>query len=164
MPELVEAGDRDKVPTKTKVKLWHIGNQGRDKVSYGLEDATFQYPCCDIGGLTNCSQQLKSAPNFLNEKLATLTPDANVEMLAQELFQQWQALTERRVPDTHQQELQKWLISVRDEFKERPSVDLRFFRPPAEHRVMVTSQDVLKAAGQYYVRVFGGDSHARASD
>ena len=34
---------------------------------------------------------------------------------------------------------------------------LRFFAPPAEHRVVVTSADVKAATGgKYYTRVFGG--------
>ena len=41
---------------------------------------------------------------------------------------------------------------------------LRFYALPAEHRVIVTSNDVKKETGKYLTRVFGGDCHAQVSD
>merc|ERR1712048_733999 len=64
--------------------------------------------------------------------------------------------------DTRQGELLKWLMSVKEEIKE--DADLNFFKPPGEHRVVVTSKDVIDSEGKYYIRVFGGESHACESD
>ena len=44
------------------------------------------------------------------------------------------------------------------------SVMLRFYPVPPEHRVVVTSTDVKAATGKYFVRLFGGESHAKVSD
>merc|ERR1711957_755177 len=74
----------------------------------------------------------------------------------------WRDLVKREMPPDFVADLEKWLWSVAQEFNS--DVALRFFRPPPEHRVVVTPGDVIRATGKYYVRNSGGSTFARESD
>ena len=144
------------------MKLWHIGNQALDGVSYGQDDKVFKYPACDLGGLTNVMQMLGDNPPF--EKQTYSSTKGNIlNPLPSMLFDAWMQLINKELPATFKVDLGKWVKSVTDEFKGE-EVKFAFFRQPHQHRVIATSSDVIQKTGGYYVRVFGGDAFARESD
>lgn len=160
LPEDVAAGAAD-LPTKRTLSLWHIGKQQLDGVSFGLSGSEFKYPGCDLGGLTNCKQTLGERIAFEGEP-AMLSQKVPIEELALRLAAAWSRHTSRALPPKFTENIEQWLRSLTQEFN--GDVVLRFFRTPAEHRVVVTSADVLRETKAYFVRSFNGPSHAMASD
>jgi len=64
VPAQVETRMAANLPGKCKKTLWHIGKQDSDKVTYGVDGDVFKFPCCDVGGLTNCSQGMSLPIHF----------------------------------------------------------------------------------------------------
>ena len=59
----------DKLPTKHKIMLFHIGKMKPDKVSFGYEDKLFSYPALDFGGLTNYKQTIGEKGTFIGKTI-----------------------------------------------------------------------------------------------
>lgn len=161
-PGQIEAGLQQGLPPKQKLQLWHIGNKALDGVSYGLAGSEFKFPACDLGGLTNYVQQLEAKP-LLESDIFLLAPAVDSGVLANDICKCWVKLAANKsLPPDFQADLAKWLNSVTNIFKD--IVALSFFRPPVEHRIVVTSNDVIRQTGKYYVRNFGGGSFACESN
>ena len=58
LKQVKESRELKQLRKKHKIKLFHVGKQDRDSVSYGYdeEQKQFSYPAIDYGGLTNLLQ------------------------------------------------------------------------------------------------------------
>ena len=83
--------------------------------------------------------------------------------MARALAAEWARLSRKTLPPTLAADLSKFLGTVGAAMGDH-AVTLRFHALPPEHRTVVTSADVAAATGKYYVRIFGGDHHAKVSD
>merc|ERR1719245_2798726 len=75
----------------------------------------------------------------------------------------WCQEVQKELPLSLTSDVAKWLESVAISVIGNNAA-VSFFRPPPEHRVIVTSNDVRQLTGKYYVRNFGGASFATESD
>ena len=162
--EAVADGATDGLPAHQHVQLWHIGKQKADGVRLGLDDGVYKYPACDVGGLTNVKQKLGEAVAFAGTPVAWGAASGAADGVAAAIVAQWARLAQKTLAPTLVTDVTKFLESLRA--STIGDVTLRFFAPPAEHRVVVTSADVKAATGgKYYTRVFGGgDVFASESD
>lgn len=158
-PEAVARKATD-LPPQRSVQLYHIGKRALDGVSYGLEGDTFKHPACDVGGLTNYRQRLGEDARFAGDPVP-VGRAGDVMASAALVVGSWQALSPRPLPESLVRDVSVWLASALAAFGD---VVLRFHQLPAEHRTVVTSSDVRRRTGRYYVRNFGGSSHACESD
>ena len=162
------ASGTDGLPSHQHVQLWHIGKQKADGVRFGYaaDDGVFKHPACDVGGLTNLKQKLGEAASFVGAATAwegAAAGDARRDEVAHALAAEWARLSRKTLPPTLAADLSKFLGTVGAAMGDH-AVTLRFHALPPEHRTVVTSADVAAATGKYYVRIFGGDHHAKASD
>ena len=162
--EAVAAGEATGLAASQHVQLWHIGKQKADGVRLGLDDGVYKYPACDVGGLTNVKQKLGEAVAFAGTPVAWGAASGAADGVAAAIVAQWARLAQKTLAPTLVKDVAKFLESLRA--STIGDVTLRFFAPPAEHRVVVTSADVKAATGgKYYTRVFGGgDVFASESD
>ena len=164
----VAAGTPAGLPSHQHVQLWHIGKQKADGVRFGYaaDDGVFKHPACDVGGLTNLKQKLGEAASFVGAATAwegAAAGDARRDEVARALAAEWARLSRKTLPPTLAADLAKFLGTVGAAMGAH-AVTLRFHALPPEHRTVVTSADVAAATGKYYVRIFGGDHHAKLSD
>ena len=162
-PAQVEA-TAEGLAAEVKRSLYHVGQCRLANVKDGLKSdgRTYRYPCFDLGGLTNYSQQLGEAAHWTKrDPECVVTCDSDLKVVSQTLYSRWCALTAKPLPESLKIDLLAWLVSVNCNMG---PVTLRFHQVPPEHRVLVTSRDIIKATGRYYLRVFGEESYARASD
>ena len=153
------------LPEKTKIKMYHIGEEEMQNVSYGYdkEDNIFKYPALDFGGLTNFKQKVGDKHRFFrNYKLDKNTP---LVKLCDDLYNDWKQLMKKnRFYGNIKNKLYLWLINLQDLLKETNDfVFLHFFHLPSKHRIIVTYDDIKNDFGNYYTRVYGGDSYAKSS-
>lgn len=160
----IEEGNNEHLPETSQIQLWHIGNQSLGGVSYGLDGSKFQFPACDLGGLTNCSQELHTASSFQGRVFHVRVKDdvGAINALADELTGCWSGLAGKTLPPATAENLSKWLSSVLVAFG--ADVALQFFHSPVEHLVLVSVNDVQSEVGTYYVRNFGGPHYAEESN
>ena len=164
----VAASGTDGLPAHQHVQLWHIGKQKADGVRFGYaaDDGVFKHPACDVGGLTNLKQKLGEAASFVGAATAwegAAAGDKRRDEVARALAAEWARLSRKTLPPTLAADLAKFLGTVGAAMGDH-AVTLRFHALPPEHRTVVTSADVAAATGKYYVRIFGGDHHAKVSD
>merc|ERR1712032_626839 len=93
----------------------------------------------------------------------TMSASTDLPQLANEIFTKWCQELQKELPRSMPSDVTKWLESVANS-NVGNNAKLSFFRPPIEHRVIVTANDVKNFTGKYYVRNFGGSSFARESD
>ena len=53
------------------------------------------------------------------------------------------------------------IINSELEGKKNNYAILHFYKRPSKHRIVITSDDILKKTGRYYVRIYGGKHHAK---
>ena len=152
------------LPPHQHVKLFHAGLQKEDNVRFGLaDDNVFKHPACDAGGLTNLRQQLGTSVAWIGKptEWGGSTTKTGVDKVAKALGAQWRALSKTEITPRLEKDLEKFLLSLE---KAMRRVTIRFYKLPAEHRVVVTAADVKAATGRYFVRTFGAEYHAKSSD
>jgi len=153
---------KDELPAKRSLKIFHCGRQALDGVSYGLDGDVFKHPACDVGGLTNCKQKLGSKVDFVGPTVNVENND-DLETQSVALYEAWEKVSKRALPESFKADLREILSSALAAFNSG-GVTVRFFIPPAEHRVLVMSSEVHRKTNKYYVRVFGGEDYARELD
>ncbi len=161
--DIVETNRHIYLPNKTKIDMYHIGKGDIDQVSYGLEDDTFYYPACDVGGLTNYRHQLGTKPNFVLDEHIIYDPYNDSQH--NPLYEQWLELSGHdSFTDDVKDGFKQWLHSL----YHLPFAKMRlnFVVLPPELRIIVKPDLVKEKTGAYYIRVYGqGNEHyAQISD
>ena len=152
----VAASEPD-LPPKHKLMLYHAGLKRPDAVSAGFdaESGTWFHPACDTGGLTNVRQKLGESSPFLRGAVAlpaVALPAARAGA-ADIIYKTWlDGRAAFRGPA--RAGLRRWVQS----FPADATGVLRVARFPKERRVIVCPRDVLRAAGKYYMRVYGSET------
>jgi len=154
---------KNNLPKKEKITMYHIGDKKKQKVSYGYDDEEnkFVYPALDFGGLTNLKQDL--GKTYRMNGSFQIDKDTSLEKLCNELYQKWKILMDKqKFYGNIKNGLLKWLQSLQLILKKKNiSAILHFYKRPPKHRIVYTSQDILKHTGRYYVRIYGGKHYAK---
>lgn len=160
----VDKNNKKLLPKKHKITLFHIGKMKNDLVSIGYEDNTFSYPGLDFGGLTNYKQKLGTKNSFLPTKFI-VTKSTDITNNLGNIYNTWKKynnkkrlFTQRRGVDM-KLKLNKFLRSALIYLNKSNynCINIRFVKLPISHRVVVTSNDIIKFTGTYYERIFKGD-------
>jgi len=109
-----------------------------------------------VGGLTSYVQKVGSKAALLKETLS-VEKGAALEEKAAQAYRRWCDLSGKALPAEFQASVRSWLKSVRDALGD---FVLYFHVPPAEHCVLVTSNDVREKTGKYLVRNANGNANA----
>ncbi|CAK0813622.1 unnamed protein product [Prorocentrum cordatum] len=172
MIDQVAREEIDELPRKGgHIMLFHIGKDEKDGVSYGYieEKKEFVHPGIDVGGLTNYRQPIGKSANFIPDADAhfVIGPHCDAEsagMLGSQLRETWNKYAPKPLPQDFNTKLSEVVRSIHDVFQDNGGAVLKFWKPPSEHRVLVTSADVRARTGKYYERVFGKGLYAMESD
>ena len=145
----------DKLPTKHKIMLFHIGKMKPDKVSFGYEDKLFSYPALDFGGLTNYKQTIGEKGTFIG-KTITIKKSTDITNYTNSIYNEWKRCSQtNKFYGGIKSKLTKFLRSVcNDEYKQ---FKVRFVKLPPRHRVVVSVDDIIQLTGVYYERTFDSD-------
>ena len=145
----------DKLPTKHKIMLFHIGKMKPDKVSFGYEDKLFSYPALDFGGLTNYKQTIGEKGTFIG-KTITIKKSTDITNYIDSIYNEWKRCSQtNKFYGGIKSKLTKFLRSVcNDEYKQ---FKVRFVKLPPRHRVVVSVDDIIQLTGVYYERTFDSD-------
>lgn len=147
------------LPPKNKISLFHIGKMKNDLVSIGYEDNTFSYPGLDFGGLTNYKQKLGTKNKF-QSKYYTLSKSTDITNNLNNIYITWKKYNNKnRLYGDIKVKLNKFLRSslIYLNNSNYDIINIRFVKLPIVHRVVATSHDIKKFAGNYYERLFKGD-------
>jgi len=157
------------LPERTDISLFHIGKQKVDGVGYGYSGTKkeFVHPGVDVGGLTNYRQPHGKPADFVPDVKVVVSPECDSVVVGNQLYDTWNRLAPKALPEELKQSLAEVVKTIKAVHGEQ-GAELRFWQPPPEHRVLVTSQEVKERTGRYYVRLFGKDAskgaHAIESD
>lgn len=152
MSYVVESNCLIKLPNKTKLDMYHIGNEQTDKVSYGLENDVFFYPACDVGGLTNYLHKVGTKPEFALDEHILYDPFSNSQHGP--LYEKWVELSGRdSFTDDVKHGFDLWLKSLYHLPFGKMSIN--FVVLPTEQRMIVHPELVKEKTGAYYTRVYG---------
>lgn len=147
-----------------KIKLYHIGKQTDDYVDIGLNDKDdFLYPVCDFGGLTNVKHNdLK----LIGKEYILRHNEPTNKKTIKDIYDEWKRLSKKkRFYGNMLENLQKFIEHTHTRgglLKEYNSIKIRYTELPKDHRIIVTSYDIQKRTGKYYLRNFGGDNNRYA--
>ena len=159
------------LPEKHSIKLFHIGNNKNDDVSFGWKkldngDIEFLHPAFDIGGLTNYKQLENTKTAWLPKKLIVDRDLSRVQMteLLSNLHKQWLAYSNKKTfykySNAKIQKIIQSIINYLDANQNYKYAKLCFIKLPTEYRVVTTSNDIFSETGNYYLRTYGkGDDH-----
>ena len=87
--------NKEDLPKKEKITMYHIGNKKSGKVSYGYdkEDDVFKFPALDFGGLTNFKQEF--GKTYKMNGSFRIDKDTSLNKLSNELYKKWKILMEK---------------------------------------------------------------------
>ena len=159
MSYVVESNCKISLPNKSKLDMYHIGNGQTDKVSYGLENDTFFYPACDVGGLTNYRHKMGTKPEFALDENIIYNPFSSSQV--DPLYEKWLELSGREsFTDDVKLGFDRWVESMYHLHFGKMSIN--FVVLPIELRVIVHPDLVREQTGAYYTRTFGQDDEEYA--
>jgi len=149
----------DELPEKQKFKLYHIGYDKLDNVTYGYssDDKVFKHPGFDFGGLTNFWQiPDKKYKTYGNYKMDSDTP---LSSMTNDIYNQWKQLMKKdRFVGNIKLGLNKWLKSVQKIMsKENMNGIIRLIKLEPKHRILATQRYITKKYGNYYIKTYGKD-------
>lgn len=172
---------------KTKIALYHSGNQafGNVTLGYDAEETTIKLPATDVGGLTNVKLKFRnSRMNFnklvVDEKVTLFDNDPSIEPTIcatstdEELNEACSTLLtlwskNNRLIDfsdgSLRENLQKFVYSIRSFLNQTQTQNkwgfietkLRIATFPTERRVLITQNDVKNKLGKYMIRTYAND-------
>lgn len=178
MSELVKTKSKN-IPLRQKIKFFHIGYQKLDLITLGYSEELklFKHPAIDFGGLTNIGQPLgeglnKITKNELKEAskgklLKTkflINQDTKVNKILNDVYEAWKTESKNKYFYGNMKEnLKKVLISIVKYLKKtNQSLYLCFYKLTPQHSVLVSYNDIIKAVGAHYKRLFLGDDNKYA--
>jgi hypothetical protein len=147
------------LPEKIKIKLYHIGKDKLDNVTYGyaLDDKVFKHPGLDFGGLTNFWQEPhKKYQTYGNYKLEGDTP---LTIIVKDIYNYWKKLMKKeRFVGNIKQGLTKWLKSVQKILSEGSMfATIRLYKLETKHRILATQKYIIDRYGEYYIKTYDKD-------
>ena len=144
----------NKIPNKTKIKMFHIGKKEFDSVSYGLDDdkETFKLPATDTGGLTNISINIKNDKWSHKEILFfQYIKDPIQNYVIDEIFSIWENLSNKKFNLSIKNNLKKWIESRPKNFQ------LGIARIYPQKSIIIPAEEIKKKIGYYMFRNYSGD-------
>ena len=156
------AKEYNDITSKTKWKLYHMGNERTEDVDYGYDNETecFLVAATDTGGLTNARMHLnddKWSIKYAFDPLVIQRPSSHTTV-AEELYRAWLKLSNKSKfweDDETLQKFAKWVDSA-------STYDCKFMilQHSDEYIRLISARTILDKLGKYYTKNYSGGQFA----